>query len=191
MLTPEKPLRADAQRTREALLDVARAAFAAGDVDIRIDEIARRAHVGVGTFYRHFDTRNAILEAVYRQQLRQLCDVAPKLLRSGSGAESLRSFLEEMMRYAERNRGMAAALGALARSGSPVFEVGRRDLLTSLDLILEAGRADRTIDGSARAESVLLAMSGACAARNLPQWEDVAAQVVDLVTRGCLSPAAR
>ena len=141
MLTPERPLRADAQRTREALLDVARTAFAAGDVDIRIDEIARRAHVGVGTFYRHFDTRNAILEAVYRLQLRQLCEVAPKLVSAGSGAESLRSFLEEMMRYAERNRGMAAALGALARSGSPVFEVGRRDLLTSLDLILEAGRA--------------------------------------------------
>jgi AcrR family transcriptional regulator len=76
---PSKP-RADGQRNRERLMEAAKAAFADVGADVSLDEIARRAGVGIGTLYRHFPTRGAIVEAVYRREVQQLAESATRLL---------------------------------------------------------------------------------------------------------------
>jgi len=76
----ERPLRADAQRNREKLLTTAVAAFAEHGVDASLEDIARQAGVGIGTLYRHFPTRDALMEAVYRHQVELLCDAADDLV---------------------------------------------------------------------------------------------------------------
>ena len=75
-----RPLRADAQRNRDRLLAVAVRAFSQGGPDVPLDAIAREAGVGIGTLYRHFPTREALVEAAYRTELDKLCDAAPALL---------------------------------------------------------------------------------------------------------------
>jgi AcrR family transcriptional regulator len=72
--------RADAQRNRDSLLEAAKAAFAEAGPEASLDEIARRAGVGIGTLYRHFPTRDAVIEAVYRREVQQLAGAAPRLI---------------------------------------------------------------------------------------------------------------
>jgi AcrR family transcriptional regulator len=85
--------RADAQRNRDGLLEAAKAAFAEVGPEASLDEIARRARVGIGTLYRHFPTRDAIVEAVYRREVQQLADAAPRLADSLPPAEALRAWM--------------------------------------------------------------------------------------------------
>ncbi|MCL2733457.1 MAG: TetR/AcrR family transcriptional regulator, partial [Actinomycetia bacterium] len=73
-------MRADARRNREALLAAAREAFLTGDADAHVEEIARRAGVAVGTLYRHFETWEALVAEVYRQEVAALCAAPPRLL---------------------------------------------------------------------------------------------------------------
>src|ERR1700738_2189867 len=90
---PARKPRADGQRNRERLVETAKAAFAEVGVDVSLDEIARRAGVGIGTLYRHFPTRDAIVEAVYRREVQQLADAAPRLIESMAPAEALRAWM--------------------------------------------------------------------------------------------------
>ena len=78
-----RPLRADAQRNRDRLLAVAVRAFSKDGPDVTLESIARDAGVGIGTLYRHFPTREALVEAAYRNELARLCDAAADLLRAG------------------------------------------------------------------------------------------------------------
>ena len=80
--TGSRPLRADAQRNRDRLLDVAVRAFSQDGPDVTLDAIAKDAGVGIGTLYRHFPTREALIEAAYRSELARLCDAVPDLLRA-------------------------------------------------------------------------------------------------------------
>ena len=78
--TGARPLRADAQRNRDRLLEVAVRAFSEDGPDVTLDAIAKQAGVGIGTLYRHFPTREALVEAAYRNELARLCDAAGELL---------------------------------------------------------------------------------------------------------------
>lgn len=82
----DKPLRAHALRNRNALPAAAREMFTGGEVDIRIEETARRAGVGVGTLYRHFATREALLEAVYRQHVEEMASATAAFGKAASAA---------------------------------------------------------------------------------------------------------
>src|ERR1700753_1975504 len=91
MSVDRKP-RADAQRNRERLIDAAKAAFAEVGADVSLEEIARRAEVGIGPLYRHFPTREAVVEAVYRRELQQLVDAAERLLAEQTPVGALRAW---------------------------------------------------------------------------------------------------
>jgi AcrR family transcriptional regulator len=75
--TGGRPVRADARRNRDRLLEAAVRAFASGGADVTLDAIAKTAGIGIGTLYRHFPTREALVEAAYRQELARLCDAVP------------------------------------------------------------------------------------------------------------------
>ena len=106
-----RPMRADAQRNYQRLLDAAVAVFAErGADDVSLEEIARRAGVGIGTLYRHFSTRQALLEAVYRDQVEAMRAKADELLRSDSPSEALADWLRALSAFSSTKRSLTAAL---------------------------------------------------------------------------------
>jgi AcrR family transcriptional regulator len=107
---PERPMRADARRNYERLLAAANAAFAERGPDASLDDIAQRAGVGIGTLYRHFPTRQALLEAVYRDQIEALRAEAEALLDAPSPREALAAWLRSILAHNVAQRGLKEAL---------------------------------------------------------------------------------
>lgn len=116
---PVRPMRADARRNYERLLDAAKAAFAEHGTDAPLDDIAKRAGVGSGTLYRHFPTRVDLIEAVFRLQLQSIVDHATELMTLPDAGEALTQFLRRMIDHSNTYRGLARALMiALTNEGS-------------------------------------------------------------------------
>src|SRR3954463_12299172 len=117
-----RPLRADAQRNRDKLLAAATAAFAEEGEAVALEAVAARAGVGIGTLYRHFPSRDALIVAAYRQEVDSLCAAAQDLLRSRPADEALRAWTERFADYVATKRRMADALrSACGSSTSPLF----------------------------------------------------------------------
>ncbi len=152
--------RADAERNRARLLDAARAAFASGQVSVPLDAIARDAGVGIGTLYRHFPTREALVEALYRKELDDLCASAPALLATRSPEEALRAWLDGFAGYVAAKREMADALRAVYASGAVSVSQARERLAAAVQVILDAGAADGTLRADARAGDVVAMIVG-------------------------------
>ena len=115
----QRPMRADARRNYEQLLAAASAAFAEHGVEASLEDIARRAGVGIGTLYRHFPNREALAEAVYRDQLETLITLANELLESRSPAEALATWLQTLVSFGATKRGLADYLKASLQANSP------------------------------------------------------------------------
>ncbi|MEK8173392.1 helix-turn-helix domain-containing protein [Streptomyces sp. M19] len=115
--TPRRT-RSDALQNRERLLEVAGAVFAEQSLDTAPAAIAKRAGVGVGTLYRHFPTREALIEAVYRRRLTRVCEQAAGLLAGRTAAEATRAWAEHFLDYATAKSGMSEALNAVIASGA-------------------------------------------------------------------------
>lgn len=114
---PRRALRVDAQRNYERLLEAANAAFAEHGAEASLDEIARRAGVGIGTLYRHFPTRQDLAEAVYRTQVQALCDLAGELLASPAPGEALAAWLRAVIVFGSTKRGLATFLKTVMSDG--------------------------------------------------------------------------
>jgi AcrR family transcriptional regulator len=151
---PRRP-RADAERNRARLLDAARAAFASGQASVPLDQIAKDAGVGIGTLYRHFPTREALVEALYRKELDDLCASAAALLAAHSPAGALRAWLDRFAGYVAAKREMADALRAVFASGAVTVSQARGRLTAAVQVILDAGIADGTLRDDVRAEDVV------------------------------------
>jgi AcrR family transcriptional regulator len=138
MTPPRSTLRADAQRNREHLIATAAEAFASGQA-ISLDAIARRAGVGSGTLYRHFPTREDLVEEVYRDQIRPLRDDALALLAAERPALALHAWMLRFAEWAGERRGICEALVAMSASGrfgtGPVCD----EVQQILGMLLEAG----------------------------------------------------
>src|ERR1700733_11151226 len=102
--------RADAERNRARLLDAAKAAFSSGQTPT-LEQIARAADVGIGTLYRHFPTREALVEALYRKEVADLCGAAEELLKSRTPERALRAWMDEFANYVAATRGGGDAPG--------------------------------------------------------------------------------
>lgn len=111
-----RPLRADAQLNRERLLESAVRAFSREGPDATLDAIAKDAGVGIGTLYRRFPTREALIEAAYRNELARLCDAAPRLRESMPADAALREWMDRFLDYMRTKRGMADALRVVIAS---------------------------------------------------------------------------
>ncbi|MFI6347513.1 TetR/AcrR family transcriptional regulator [Streptomyces sp. NPDC050560] len=179
-----RPLRADARRNRDALLAAARDAFLDGDSDAHIEDIARRAGVAVGTVYRHFETREALVEEVYRQQVAELCGAPPALLGEHGPAEALWRFLLLLVEHAAVSKGMAGALAGIMATDSPVFGDARARMAGCLDELLDAGAAAGTIRPDVDGRILLRAMGGVCDLRATEGWREDAARITTLLFDG-------
>src|SRR5947207_5029496 len=118
--TVRKP-RSDAVRNRERVLEAAKAVFSAGGPDASLEAVARRADVGIGTLYRHFPTREALYEAVYRHEVEQLSELAEQLKGEASAVEALRRWLRSNVEFVATKKGMSAALALAAQANTELM----------------------------------------------------------------------
>lgn len=184
-----RPLRADARRNREALLTAARQAFL-GDDTAHVDEIARRAGVSIGTLYRHFDTREALVAEVYRQEVETLCATPGQLLEKHAPDEALRVFLLLLVEHAAVGRGMGEVLESIMATDSPVFDDTRDEMAHALDELLAAGAAAGLIRPDVDGRIVLRALGGICGIRT-EGWRDDAERIASLLYDGLRNSSPR
>ena len=128
-------MRADAARNRALLLEVALDAFT-HEKDVTLGAIAKKAGVGIGTLYRHFPTREALIEAVYRTELEKLCDAAPELLEAHEPEAALREWMDRFIAYAATKRDLKDALQAVIAAGINPFEHSRAKMTEAVNLLL-------------------------------------------------------
>lgn len=131
--------RKDAVENRERLLTAAVAEFTR-DANAPLDGIAKAAGVGIGTLYRHFPTREALIEEAYRNELGKLTEAAPELLREYAPEAALREMMNRFIDYMGVKRGMADALRAVVAGGGNPYNQSRARLTESMALLLEAGQ---------------------------------------------------
>ncbi|MBP3078334.1 TetR/AcrR family transcriptional regulator [Streptomyces sp. CHA1] len=179
-----RPLRADARRNREALLSAARQAFLGGDTDAHVEDIARSAGVAVGTLYRHFETREALIEEVYRKEVDDLCATPGVLLDQHAPEEALRRFLLLLVDHAAVGKGMSSVLESIMATDSHVFDDARTRMADALSLLLEAGSAAGTVRDDVTGSTLLRALGGICGMRATEGWLVEARQITALLFDG-------
>jgi AcrR family transcriptional regulator len=159
----DRPLRADARRNRERILESARSVFAEYGVDAQMDDVARRAAVGVGTVYRHFPTKEALMVELVRQKFRLFADRMQDAL--DEGGEPFAALASVMRRNAETAAGDAAMQHALAGAGEHIWMQARgeqQELLTLTDELIARARSAGTVRPDLRATDIGMLMCGVC-----------------------------
>jgi AcrR family transcriptional regulator len=191
-MTADKPLRADAQRKRDALLAKAREVFDAGGFfDLRFDDFARLAGVGTGTLYRHFPTREALAEAVYHGEVAALCDRARRLQATLPAAEALATFLRDMVDHIAAHQGLARTLATLMTTRSGALTEGSRELEQAVIDLVAAAVEEGTVRDDVDAGAVMMALHGIGAAHDRPGWRTEADGVITLVLDGLHTKSGR
>jgi AcrR family transcriptional regulator len=182
--TDARPLRADARRNRDRLLDAAVRAFSQDRPDVTLDAIAKDAGVGIGTLYRHFPTREALVEAAYRNELARLCDAVAELLQAQPPDQALRAWMDRFVDYMTTKRGMADALRAVIASGGNPYAQSRDRLIAAITTLLRAAAAAGTVRPGIEPADVLAGLSGVSLAAGEPAQRDQASRVLDLLMDG-------
>ncbi|MET0451902.1 MAG: helix-turn-helix domain-containing protein [Mycobacterium sp.] len=154
-------VRADAHRNRERLLAAATAAFAAADgTTVSLEAIARDAGVGIGTLYRHFPNREALIEAVYRTELAEVSESAFDLLEHHAPVAALRHWMNRYASFVATKQGMAESLGVMFASGAVEPGDTRASILGAMETLLAAGRAEGSLRSDVSADDVVSSLIG-------------------------------
>jgi len=186
-ITPVRRPRADARRNRERLLQAARAAFSAAretGQSVALDQVARQAGVGIGTLYRHFPSREALIEALYREEVEQLCASVDTLLAQLRPDLALRRWMDCFADYVEAKQEMGEALRALIDTGVVTAVKSRERLGRALRPLLEAGAADGTLRAALRAEDLVTAIVGVVSATAIAGGREQLGRLFDLLLDG-------
>ncbi|AQU86435.1 TetR family transcriptional regulator [Komagataeibacter nataicola] len=187
---PRRRPRSDGQRNRENLLNVAKAAFTAGEIDIPLDEVARRAGVGIGTLYRHFPNRDALIEAVYRAELDRLADAAPVLAAQYPPVEALRAWMRLFVDYIAAKLVIAPALNGLAGGTGTLYAQSGTVLQGAIDGLVAAAVASGDISADIEPVDLLRALAGVSNYAAGPGWETSAKRLVDILIAGSRASAS-
>ncbi|MFF7633170.1 TetR/AcrR family transcriptional regulator [Kitasatospora sp. NPDC008050] len=184
-----RPLRADAQRNREKILATAVRVFTEEGLDAHFERIAREAGVGTGTLYRNFPTREALIEAAYRNEVARLCDAVPGLLAAMPPAEALRVWTRRFIDYATAKFGMADALRAVVASGTNPYAESRELIQRALGDLMDAGTAAGAIRSDIRATDMFAALAGIALTSAAPEQREQAERLLDLTLDGLRATA--
>jgi AcrR family transcriptional regulator len=176
--------RADGERNRQLLIDTAKAAFADVGLNVSLEEIARRASVGIGTLYRHFPSREAVVEAVYRREVEQLAEAVPHLLKTSPPGEALHKWMHLFVDYIATKRLIAPSLGT-ALGDKSVLRANSAELISHAMATLVKRAAD---SGEVRKDvapsDLLRAMVGVSYGNPDEAWEASARRLIDLLMDG-------
>jgi AcrR family transcriptional regulator len=176
--------RADGVRNRERLMEAAKAGFADVGQDVALEDIARRAGVGIGTLYRHFPSRDAIVEAVYRREVQQLSDAATRLVETLAPGEALHTWMRLFVDYVATKKIILSALQSIAGGVSDLYAISGARILDAVTLLVERAREHGDIREDVQATDVLRALFGLTYGNADPDWENSARRLIDVVMDG-------
>ena len=176
--------RVDAQRNRERVLEAAKSVFAAGGSDGSLEAVARRAGVGIGTLYRHFPTREALYEAVYRREVEQLSELAEQLKSEAQPVEALRHWLRSNVEFVATKKGMAAALALAAHKPSELMAFSYDRLTKAIGVLLDRAVAAGDLRADVGPEDLLRVLIGMCLLHDQPGWQASVARLLDVFVDG-------
>jgi AcrR family transcriptional regulator len=181
---PSRRPRADAVRNRERVVEAAREVFGAGAAEASLEAVARTAGVGIGTLYRHFPTREALFEAVYRREVQQLADLAKRLEAEAKPIEALHQWMRSFIKFVATKKGMVEALALVVTKDSDLFSYSSDLLTRAIDELLTRAIAAGEIRSDVNAEDLLHALVAMCYARDHSGWQKSALRLVDVFVDG-------
>ena len=176
--------RADAIRNRERVLEAAKAVFSAGGEEASLEAVAREAGVGIGTLYRHFPTREALFEAVYRREVQQLADLAEQLKQEAKPIDALRQWMRSIVKFVATKKGMSAALTLAVDKNSKLFSSSADRLARTVGGLLDRAIAAGEIRDDISPEDLLRAVVGMCYMHDQPGWQTSVSRLVDVFVDG-------
>jgi AcrR family transcriptional regulator len=174
--------RSDARRNRERLLEAATTTFATADGrPVSLESIARDAGVGIGTLYRHFPNRQALVEAIYRAELAEVAAAAHQLLKRHRPETALRRWMDRYAAFVAAKRGMAESLHAIFDSGAMEPSQTRDSIVGAVEMLLRAGADDATLRTDVHADDVVSSLIGIFLASGSPEQTG---RMLDLLVAG-------
>jgi len=176
--------RADAQRNRQRILEVAEQAFTRSGADTSLDDIAKQAGVGPGTLYRHFPTREELLKAVYRNELENLAAAGEKFADTMPPLEALRAWLLLFVDAVAAKQIIAPALNTLIRDPKKVFEDSYARVHEANRGLVKRAVKSSDIRKDLEPFDLLRALVGASNIANDPDWQQSARRLVDILIAG-------
>jgi AcrR family transcriptional regulator len=186
-LARRKP-RTDALHNRDRILEVAKQAFARSGASTSLDDIARQAGVGAGTLYRHFPTRDDLLEAVYRSEVEKLAAAQRKLAQDLPPVEALRSWMLLFVDYIATKQIIAPALNTLVGGPSKVYEASRAQIAGAIHALVQRAIDSGDIRKDLEPFDLLRALIGVSNVASGPDWQQSAKRLVDILITGSRPP---
>jgi AcrR family transcriptional regulator len=182
-IAPRKP-RTDAQRNRERILEVAKQAFTRSGANASLDDIAKEAGVGAGTLYRHFPTRDALIEAVYRTEVEKLAAAEKKFSENLPPIEALRAWMLLFVDYIATKQIIGPALNSVVGGPSKLYEGSRSQVQGAIDSLVKRAIKSRDIRGDLEPFDLLRALIGVSHVASGPDWQQSARRLVDILIMG-------
>jgi AcrR family transcriptional regulator len=176
--------RADAQRNRDSVLEAAKLAFTRWGADASLDDIAKQAGVGAGTLYRHFPSRDELLEAVYRTEVEKLAAAEQKFAETMPPIEALRAWMFLFVDYIATKKIIAPALNTMAGGASKVFEASYTQIWDAIRALVKRAIGSGDIREDLDAIDLLRALIGVANVASSPDWQQSARRLVDILIAG-------
>jgi len=176
--------RTDAQRNRERILEVAKQAFTSSGANSSLDDIAKEAGVGPGTLYRHFPTRDALIEAVYRTEVEKVAAAAKKFSESLPPLEALRAWMLLFVDYIATKQIIGPALNSVVGGPSKLYEASRNQIQGAIDSLVERAIRSGEIRSDLEPFDLLRALVGVSHVASGPDWRQSARRLVDILITG-------
>ena len=185
--TVRKP-RTDALRNRERILEVAKAAFTLQGANASLEEIAKQAGVGTGTLYRHFPTRDELIEGVYRNEVEKLAAAASRFAATMSPLEALRAWMLLLVEYIAAKHIIAPALNTIAGGQSRLHEGSRAMIHAAIDGLVKRAKGSGDLRSDLDASDLLRALIGVSHVGFGADWQPSARRLVDILIAGSRAP---
>lgn len=176
--------RFDALRNRDRLIAAAHDVFAEGGQGASLEAVARRAGLGIGTLYRQFPTRDALLQAVYRHEVDQLVALAEALSGDADPGGALRRWVHANIGMVATKRGMLEALAPTADGTRALFADSRTRLVAAVDALMQQAQTAGTLRADFTADEVLMALYGICYSHDGADWQARVTRLVDVFIDG-------
>jgi AcrR family transcriptional regulator len=183
-LPVQRKPRADAERNRDRVLEVAKEAFTRSGADASLDDIAKQAGVGAGTLYRHFPSREALIEAVYRTEVEKLAAAERKFAETMPPIEALRAWMLLFVDYIATKKIIAPALNTLVGGHSKVFEASYNQIWEAIRALVKRAIKSGDIRKDLDPIDLLRALIGVSNVATSPEWQQSARRLVDILITG-------
>jgi AcrR family transcriptional regulator len=176
--------RTDAKRNRERILEVAKEAFKRSGANTSLDDIAKDSGVGAGTLYRHFPTRDALIEAVYRTEVERLAAAQQKFAEAMPPIEALRAWMLLFVDYIATKQIIAPALNTFVGGPSRLYEGSRAQIRGAIDALVKRAIKSGDIRRDLDSFDLLRALIGVSNVASSPDWQQSTRRLVDILITG-------